>query len=303
MDFSHFNDQGRAKMVDVTQKDETYRIAKAGAKVKVNSATMQKIKSGGIKKGDVLAVAQVAGIMAAKKTSYTIPMCHPIMISGVDINFKLTNNEINIISTVKCKGATGVEMEALNAACTAALTIYDMCKSVQRDIEITDIMLLEKSGGKSGIFKRDNKNATVLSTCISEQKGTKKHEVPFVELKNDYGIIGDAHAGKWHRQISLLANESIDTIRQAGVVVSAGDFAENILTQGINLKELTINTKIKIADTILQVTQIGKECHTDCEIKKTVGKCVMPTEGVFAKVIKGGKIQKGDVIEIIKEDI
>lgn len=194
-------------------------------------------------------------------------------------------------------------MEALNAACTAALTIYDMCKAVQRDIEITDIMLLEKSGGKSGMFKRENKIGTVLATCMSEQKGTTKHQVPFLELKEDYGIIGDAHAGKWHRQISLLANESVDTIRKSGITLNAGDFAENILTQDIELKSLSIGTKIKIADTLLQVTQIGKECHNNCEIKKAVGKCVMPTEGVFAKVLKGGKIQKGDVIEIIKEDI
>lgn len=102
MDFSHFNDQGRAKMVDVTQKEKNYRIAKAGATVKVTPDTMQKIKSGGIKKGDVFSVAQVAGIMAAKKTFDTIPMCHPIIISGVDIEFNLTDTKINIISTVKC---------------------------------------------------------------------------------------------------------------------------------------------------------------------------------------------------------
>ena len=115
---------------------------------------MELIKSGGIKKGDVLSVAQVAGIMAAKKASDMIPMCHPLMLSGVDISFELTDAEIHIKATVRCKGSTGVEMEALSAVSTAALTIYDMCKAVQRDITITDIRLMYKSGGKSGVYQR-----------------------------------------------------------------------------------------------------------------------------------------------------
>ena len=154
MDLSHINEQGRARMVDVTDKESTVRIATAQGTVKVNSDTMALIKSGGMKKGDVLAVAQVAGIMAAKKTADIIPMCHPLRLSSVDIGFELTDTEIVIQATVKCKESTGVEMEALTAVSTAALTIYDMCKAVQRDIEITDIRLMYKSGGKSGVFER-----------------------------------------------------------------------------------------------------------------------------------------------------
>lgn len=154
MDLSHINEQGRARMVDVTDKESTVRIATAQGTVKVNSDTMALIRSGGMKKGDVLAVAQVAGIMAAKKTADIIPMCHPLRLSSVDINFELTDTEIVIQATVKCKESTGVEMEALTAVSTAALTIYDMCKAVQRDIEITDIRLMYKSGGKSGVFER-----------------------------------------------------------------------------------------------------------------------------------------------------
>ena len=154
MDFSHINEQGRAKMVDVTDKDETFREAKAAGTVNVRTETMELIKSGGVKKGDVLSVAQMAGIMAAKKTSDIIPMCHPLTLSGVDISFELTDTQIHITAAVKCKGSTGVEMEALTAVSTAALTIYDMCKAVQRDITITDIRLLYKSGGKSGVFER-----------------------------------------------------------------------------------------------------------------------------------------------------
>lgn len=154
MELSHINEQGRAKMVDVTDKDSTYREAIAEGTVVVNPDTMTIIKNGGIKKGDVLSVAQVAGIMAAKNTSDVIPMCHPLMLTGVDISFELTDTEIHIKASVKCKGNTGVEMEALTAVSTAALTIYDMCKAVQRDIEITNIRLVFKNGGKSGEFSR-----------------------------------------------------------------------------------------------------------------------------------------------------
>lgn len=154
MDFTHFNKDGYARMVDVTDKEVTLREAVARGTVYMNEDTIRAITDGKIKKGDVLSVAQVAGIMAAKKTSDVIPMCHPIMITGVDITFEVKETEIDIQSTVRCKGETGVEMEALTAVSVAALTIYDMCKSVQRDIVIGEIGLLEKSGGKSGHYKR-----------------------------------------------------------------------------------------------------------------------------------------------------
>lgn len=156
MDFSHFNDSGRARMVDVSEKAETVRTAVAAGRVLVNAETFELIKTGGMKKGDVLATAQIAGIMGAKRTSEVIPMCHPIMLTGVDIDLSLNEAEhaVEIQATAKCTGATGVEMEALTAVSVAALTVYDMCKSVQRDIEITDIRLLKKTGGKSGVFER-----------------------------------------------------------------------------------------------------------------------------------------------------
>lgn len=144
-------------MVDVSDKSETLRTAIAAGKVKVNPHTFELIKSGGMKKGDVLSTAQIAGIMAAKRCWELIPMCHPIMLTGVDIGFDLDENahEVNITATVRCSGVTGVEMEALTAVSTAALTVYDMCKAVQRDMEIGDIRLLKKSGGKSGDFVRE----------------------------------------------------------------------------------------------------------------------------------------------------
>jgi cyclic pyranopterin phosphate synthase len=155
---THFNDEGRARMVDVSEKNTTLREATAGGTVFVNAETLGLIMRGEMKKGDVLAVAQVAGIMAAKRTSELIPMCHPIAIAGVNISFALDENRsaIDITATVRCKGETGVEMEALTAVSVAALTIYDMCKSAQKDIEITNVRLLKKTGGKSGEWLRYN---------------------------------------------------------------------------------------------------------------------------------------------------
>lgn len=152
MEFTHFNEQGLSRMVDVTDKQVTERVASATAFVIMNSDTLDKVKEGSIKKGNVLSVAQIAGIMAAKNTSSAIPMCHQIALKSADISFEYKDNGIKITSTVKCKGETGVEMEALHAVTVSALTIYDMCKALQRDIEITDVHLLSKSGGKSGDF-------------------------------------------------------------------------------------------------------------------------------------------------------
>ncbi len=156
-DFSHFNGQGRAKMVDVGRKAPSRRTAMAGARVFVNRETLALIRSGGITKGDVLAVAQVAGIMGAKRTPELIPMCHPVPVDGIDLSLTLDEARccVEIIAAVTCDGRTGVEMEALTAASTAALTVYDMCKAIQRDIVISDIRLLEKTGGIHGDFQRE----------------------------------------------------------------------------------------------------------------------------------------------------
>jgi len=155
MDLTHFNNDGRAIMVDVSDKPTTLRTAVAGGTVYINPETFGLIVRKEMTKGDVLAVAQVAGIMAAKRTSEIVPMCHPIAITGVDITFSPDEERsiIDITATVRCKGETGVEMEALTAVSVAALTIYDMCKAVQRDITISDIRLLKKTGGKSGDYE------------------------------------------------------------------------------------------------------------------------------------------------------
>ncbi len=140
---------------------------------------------------------------------------------------------------------------------------------------------------------------TIHSVSISLQKGTKKTNVPKALLIENYGIESDAHAGPWHRQISLLALESIDTMREMGATADPGDFAENITTEGINLLMLKLGDQIGIADAVLEITQIGKDCHAHCAIWAAVGDCVMPREGIFARVIRGGYIQPGDNIRAL----
>lgn len=156
MDFTHFNEHGRAHMVEVGDKEDTKRVAKAYGRIRMNKETIQLIKEGLIKKGDVLSVAQVGGIMASKRTSDLIPMCHNIFITGSNIKFNILEDAIEIESEVKTVGKTGVEMEALMAVSIAALTIYDMCKAVDRGMVIEEIKLMKKSGGKSGDFIRND---------------------------------------------------------------------------------------------------------------------------------------------------
>lgn len=143
--------------------------------------------------------------------------------------------------------------------------------------------------------------AEVVAVCISERKGVRKHEVPYLDVRKNHGIEGDAHAGDWHRQISMLADESIDTMRACGLTLTPGAFAENIVTRGIVLPKLPVGTLLQVGPTQLRVTQIGKECHNDCAIKKATGKCVMPTEGIFVVVEKEGRIAAGDTITVLEE--
>jgi MOSC domain-containing protein YiiM len=144
---------------------------------------------------------------------------------------------------------------------------------------------------------------TIKAISISKKKGMQKANVPKAELQADFGIVGDAHAGNWHRQISLLAVESIDKMVAKGAKVAPGNFAENITTEGINLFELSIGSKLKLGESVeLEVTQFRKKCHSKCEIFEQVGDCIMPREGVFAKVNKAGWIKVGDTIEVITDN-
>jgi cyclic pyranopterin phosphate synthase len=144
---------------------------------------------------------------------------------------------------------------------------------------------------------------TIRAISVSKEKGTQKVNVPEAELKTDFGIIGDAHAANWHRQVSLLAIESIDKMISRGAKVSPGSFAENITTEGIDLLKLAVGDKLRLGGSVeVEITQFGKKCHSRCEIFEQVGDCIMPREGVFSKVTKAGSISIGDVIELITDD-
>ena len=157
MGLTHVDAEGKAKMVDVTNKKDTERIAVAMGEIKMAPATLALIQSGGMAKGDVMAVARVAGIMGAKQTPDLIPMCHPLLITGIKVDFEIDEAESRVLieAQTKLSGKTGVEMEALTAVSIAALTIYDMCKAVDKNMVIGNIRLIEKSGGKSGLFRRE----------------------------------------------------------------------------------------------------------------------------------------------------
>lgn len=139
----------------------------------------------------------------------------------------------------------------------------------------------------------------IIAVCASEKKGTRKKNIGAAMLKIKHGLLGDAHAGDWHRQVSLLAMESINKMKAAGLDVGPGDFAENLTTEGIDLVNLPVGTRLKIGEAIGEVTQIGKECHTRCAIYHQAGDCVMPKEGIFVAVVQEGKVSVGDSIEVL----
>lgn len=140
----------------------------------------------------------------------------------------------------------------------------------------------------------------VIAVCASAEKGVRKQSVDSIELEVGTGVVGDAHSGAWHRQVSLLPDEAVDELRQVLPNLKAGDFAENILTRGLDLKSLPVGTVISVGETLLAVTQIGKKCHNDCEIKRLVGKCAMPSEGIFTVVIRGGEVRPGDEVHVME---
>ena len=142
----------------------------------------------------------------------------------------------------------------------------------------------------------------ILAVCISEQKGTEKHNVGSARFIEDWGVENDSHAGKWHRQVSLLSFEKIEAFRARGADVEFGAFGENLVVEGFDFRTLPVGTKFKCNDVVLELTQIGKECHSSCAIFEKMGECIMPREGVFTRVLRGGVISVGDTMEILKED-
>lgn len=306
MEFTHLNKEGMPQMVDVSNKKITERIARASGRIYVGSDVIRAIEENRVPKGDIFSVAKIAGIMAAKKTSELIPLCHNIFLSYVDISYTINEQQgyIEAVSEVKTQSQTGAEMEAITAVLIFLETIYDMCKAIKNDMVISDVRLIEKIGGKSGHYVFDERKsvAKVISINISRQKGTPKEPVEEALVIENFGIEKDAHAGSSHRQVSLLDISSIKKMEEYGIKgLCFGKFAENITTEGLDVSKIQLGTKLKVGDdVILEISQIGKKCHGDgCEIARTVGVCIMPKEGLFARVLKGGKIRVGDSIEIL----
>ena len=314
---SHVDEHGKARMVDVGGKDITRRVARAGARVWMAASTLKLLREQALPKGDVLAVAKVAGIMAAKRTSELVPLCHPLALTQVDLTFAVSADEprVDIECATRTEDRTGVEMEALVGAAVAAITIYDMCKAVDRGMVIGDLRLLEKTGGKEDYVRPEERAdmpapaggvsvpgfpaaGKVVAVNVSAAKGERKTPVPGVELRVDHGIESDAHAGPWHRQVSLLAQESIAKMVAAGLDVGPGDFAENITTEGLDVASLPLLTTLDLGEALVEVTQIGKECHTRCAIYHQAGDCVMPREGIFVRVLRGGRVAPGDAVRV-----
>lgn len=299
MEFTHFDEEGRARMVNVGAKAESFRSARARCRVYCAEETINRIREGRIAKGDVLAVAQVAGIMAAKKVPDIIPMCHNLFLEGVDIRFRFPDYHSLIIEAeAYTSSKTGVEMEAITAVTVAALTVYDMVKAVDRFVTISETELIEKQGGKSGnVINPKAVRGEVFSISVNGQRGELKQPVEKARLLKGWGIEGDGHGGDWNRQVSLLMWEAVaDLSSRYGMQVAPGEMAENILTRGIDLTMLAVGTRLKIgSQAVLRITQIGKEDH-ESVVTRRFGKSLIPRQGLFAVVEEEGDISPGDTI-------
>ena len=260
------------------------------------------VSSGSIPKGDVLATARIAAIQASKRTSELIPLCHPLAIEHIAIGFSVEKNGIRISAKVTSWGRTGVEMEALTAVSVAALTIYDMCKAVDKRMTVEGICLLEKSGGRSGHYSGDvneiqheanveaspdSRQILIVATCLSQEKGTPKAPVDKITLIENYGVEGDAHAGPGQRQVSLIGMETIRRMCESGYEAAPGDFGENITIEGIVLNKLAVGTRLMTGNVELVVTQIGKECHRGCAIREIVRRLPDASRGNIRVGCKG----------------
>ena len=291
------------QMIDVTDKQISRRQAIAAAQVRMSAETVELITTRTLPKGDVLAAARLAGITAAKQTSSLIPLCHNIPLTNVQVHCTAIPplQRVCIQATIMAEARTGVEMEALTAASVAALTVYDMCKGVDRAAYIHNVTVLTKAGGRSGYWRAPGVGE-VVAVSISEQKGTPKKNVPRIDLQVDHGVSGDAHAGPGLRQVSLLATESIEHARERGVEASPGDFAENITTAGLDLPSLPLETPLLLGRSAVGIiSQIGKKCEEPCAIGRQLGDCVMPREGIFVRIVHPGPLRAGDLIQVLAD--
>ncbi|HNV70175.1 MAG TPA: cyclic pyranopterin monophosphate synthase MoaC [Candidatus Ozemobacteraceae bacterium] len=294
---THLDAAGRARMVDVGEKPLTRRRAVAFGAMWVGTTTLRALLEGRIAKGDAWAAARLAGIAGAKKTADLIPLTHPLRLDAVRVHLSAWGAErVVVFAEAMATDRTGVEMEAMTAATVALLTLYDMTKAVSRGARIEEVCLLAKEGGKSGDWLAEGvERGTIAKLALSTGKGTPKTPCDEALLVPGFGLEGDAHGGDWHRQVSLLGVESIRKMQQMGLKVDFGSFAENVATSGVCLYELPLGSLMLTSQgAILEVTQIGKECHSRCAVYHTAGDCVMPREGIFIRVRLGSPIRTGD---------
>ena len=304
-ELTHLDGAGRVKMVDVGRKPETSRLAIAFGMLHAGEDVVARLRSGTVAKGDALAAARIAGIMGAKKTGELIPLTHPLRLDAVTVAAApYGKDRVVVFAEARATDRTGVEMEAMTAAAVSLLTVYDMTKAITKGAVIEELRLLRKSGGKSGDWLgEDVILGRVEKLATSPGKGTKKNPTDEALLQVEHGIVGDAHVGEWHRQISLLGVESIAKMKEKGLAVDFGSFAENVATSGIELYKLPIGSLMLGGEgVIMEVTQIGKECHTRCAVYHQAGDCVMPREGIFTRVLAGGHLRSGDPLLVIRRN-
>ena len=297
MELTHLDEEGRARMVDVSSKPVTARRAVAEGKVVMDPRILDLLREGKVAKGDVLTVAKVAGVMAAKRTADIVPLCHPLSLSEVDLSFALLDGgTIEIRSTVKANERTGVEMEALVAVSAAALTVYDMCKAASKRITITGIRLLEKEGGRSGHFiASEGIKGEVVAVNISEKREVPKRNVREGYLKEGWGLEGDAHAGEWERQISLFPLEAMALVpEEVRKEMTEEEYSENLTIQGIPLEELRVGRRLRIGEALVEILQIGKG-----KLEGRGRPWIVSREGRFGRVLEGGKVKVGDEVELL----
>ena len=314
---THVDGSGEARMVDVGGKEITRRAARAGARVWMAPATLRLLQEQALPKGDVLGGGQGGGHHGGEThvgtgPALSSPVARPRSISPS--RWPRTSRGWTSSARRAPKTAPASRWRPSVGAAVAAITIYDMCKAVDRGMIVGDIRLLEKTGGKEDYVRADmavpaagaarpaspsrRAAGTVVAVNVSVAKGERKTPMPEVMLRVEHGIEGDAHAGPWHRQVSLLAQESIDKMVAAGLDVGPGDFAENITTIGVDVASLPLFTTLELGEALVEVTQIGKECHTRCAIYHQAGDCVMPREGIFVRVLRGGRVAPGDPVRV-----
>lgn len=295
MELSHVDENGNANMVDVSDKKITERIAEAMAYVHMKPETLKLIMENGMKKGDVLAVAKTAGIMAAKNTSSLIPLCHFIPLTKVEVRIEPEGaDKLLVRSFVKCIYQTGVEMEALVAVQAAALTIYDMCKAVDRSMSIEQVVLLKKDGGRSGLYLR-NESPRVTKLFLRPVKRQALLSLSVMHI-DECGVEGFTEG---NRAVSLLDSAAVVEMEEKqyqGFCMKK--FYGNLVTDGLNYARLNIGDILTIGDVQLKITEIGKPCFEECEILKAGQVCSLKSGCAFAKVVRKGIISRGDTIEL-----